>query len=121
MRRLIVTIVSDLFLCVCIAVQDKLADVRHSAEKVKQFIRDEIEEHRQTFHPEHPRDFIDYCLAELASQNGGGTWLKDDDIVYIVLDLFFAGSETSIQTLSWAFLYMILHPDIQEKVTKGQL
>lgn len=32
------------------------------------------------------------------------------------MDLFFAGNDTTGATLSWATLYMILHPDVQEKV-----
>ncbi len=31
-------------------------------------------------------------------------------------DLFFAGSETTSSTLSWAILFMIRHPDVQDKV-----
>lgn len=34
------------------------------------------------------------------------------------MDLFIAGSDTTAATLSWATLYMILHPGIQRKVQK---
>ena len=33
-----------------------------------------------------------------------------------VLDLFFAGTETSATSLTWAILYMIREPEIQAKV-----
>ena len=32
------------------------------------------------------------------------------------MDLFIAGTDTTSATLSWATLFMILHPDIQRKV-----
>jgi hypothetical protein len=32
------------------------------------------------------------------------------------MDLFAAGSETTATTLSWAVLFMILHPEAQQKV-----
>ncbi len=32
------------------------------------------------------------------------------------MDFFIAGSETTSTTLNWAVLYMILNPDVQEKV-----
>lgn len=36
----------------------------------------------------------------------------------MVMDFFIAGSETTGGTLSWATLFMILHPNIQRKVQK---
>jgi cytochrome P450 len=33
-----------------------------------------------------------------------------------MIDLFFAGMETTSSSLLWTFLYMIHHPDIQQKV-----
>ena len=32
-----------------------------------------------------------------------------------LFDLFFAGGETTATTLHWAMLFLIHHPDIQEK------
>ncbi|KFU83462.1 Cytochrome P450 2J2, partial [Chaetura pelagica] len=36
-----------------------------------------------------------------------------DNLRLVTLDLFVAGSETTSATLRWAFLYMVLHPEIQ--------
>ena len=33
-----------------------------------------------------------------------------------VMDIFTAGNDTTGGTLSWATVFMILHPDIQKKV-----
>ena len=33
-----------------------------------------------------------------------------------LFDLFLAGADTTSSTLNWAMLYMILHPEVQEKV-----
>ncbi len=38
------------------------------------------------------------------------------NLTNILMDLFIAGGDTTSTTLSWALLFMILHPDIQEKV-----
>jgi cytochrome P450 len=34
----------------------------------------------------------------------------------LLLDLFFAGSETTVTSTKWGILMMILHPGVQEKV-----
>ncbi|XP_035673491.1 cytochrome P450 2J5-like [Branchiostoma floridae] len=97
-------------------VQDAAAGQKFYSKKVQQFIREEIDRHRLNLNPEDPRDFIDYCLLQLAQQDGSGTWLKEDNVVYIIQDLFLAGMDTTAATLTWALLYMILYPDIQQKV-----
>ncbi|XP_072016375.1 cytochrome P450 2U1-like [Amphiura filiformis] len=43
-------------------------------------------------------------------------WFDDEDFVACVGDLFGAATETTSTTLKWGFLYMVLQPDIQEKV-----
>lgn len=34
----------------------------------------------------------------------------------LLLDLFFAGMETTVTTLKWGFLLSIIHPEVQAKV-----
>lgn len=42
--------------------------------------------------------------------------ITDDQLVMICLDIFIAGSQTTSNTLGFAFLMMILQPEVQEKV-----
>lgn len=41
-----------------------------------------------------------------------------DDIAGLMADVTFAGADTTSTSLAWLFLYMVLHPDKQEKVHK---
>jgi len=41
---------------------------------------------------------------------------SDEQFVIVSMDLFMAGSETTSNTIEFAILYMILHPEIQKKV-----
>jgi cytochrome P450 len=36
----------------------------------------------------------------------------------MLADLFIGGAETTPTTLSWAFMYLAEHPDVQEKCYK---
>ena len=40
----------------------------------------------------------------------------DQDLVHILFDMFLGGIDTAAVTLTWIMLFLIRHPDIQEKV-----
>ncbi|XP_035679840.1 cytochrome P450 2U1-like [Branchiostoma floridae] len=88
--------------------------------KVDDFIREEIQRHRETAPPGgEPRDFIDMCLQEIVKNKAevtSGAGITEEHTVFMVHDLFFAGIETIHSTLLWGFLYLAMHRDIQEKV-----
>ncbi|NXX95577.1 CP2DH protein, partial [Centropus bengalensis] len=76
-----------------------------------------IKKHTETWDPAHIRDFTDAFLKEMqkgkeAEENG----FNYNNLRLVTADLFMAGSETTSTTLRWAFLYMLLHPEIQSKV-----
>ena len=41
--------------------------------------------------------------------------LLGESLFQAIMDLFFAGTETTSTSLTWAFLFFIKHPDIQDK------
>jgi len=88
-----------------------------------QFFRDILKERRVEGHYKaEQRDFIDVFLREIDvhASNGAGVvetnYYTDEQFVVVCMDLFMAGSETTSNTLEFAILYMILHPEVQEKV-----
>ncbi|NWX05525.1 CP2D3 protein, partial [Caloenas nicobarica] len=76
-----------------------------------------IHKHMETWNPAYIRDFTDAFLKEMkkgkAAEESGFNY---NNLRLVTGDLFAAGSETTSATLRWAFLYMILHPEIQSKV-----
>uniref|UniRef100_A0A3Q1HK00 Uncharacterized protein n=1 Tax=Anabas testudineus TaxID=64144 RepID=A0A3Q1HK00_ANATE len=83
----------------------------------KEFIAEEVEQHKQKWDPSDPRDYIDCFLNEIEMNKGqSDNTFHEEILVLCVLDLFVAGSETTSTTLRWAFLYMAKYPEIQEKV-----
>uniref|UniRef100_A0A8C4TDD5 Uncharacterized protein n=1 Tax=Erpetoichthys calabaricus TaxID=27687 RepID=A0A8C4TDD5_ERPCA len=87
-------------------------------DKVVEFLRTEIEEHKKHLDPAAPRDFIDCYLEEIEKTTGNPAEFHEENLSYCLLDLFVAGTETTSTTLRWALLYMMKYPDVQEKVQK---
>ena len=43
-------------------------------------------------------------------------FIADFQLLFVIADLFTAGTETSATTLAWAIIYMLHHPEIQKQV-----
>ncbi|KAM9619057.1 cytochrome P450 2J2-like isoform 2-T2 [Morphnus guianensis] len=82
---------------------------------LKSFVKEKIDKHKEDWNPSESRDFIDSYLQEIAKDNGRGIF-QEENLVACVLDLLFAGTETTSTTIRWALLYMAMHPEIQARV-----
>ncbi|XP_071831266.1 vitamin D 25-hydroxylase-like isoform X2 [Apostichopus japonicus] len=86
----------------------------------KQFTEDHIFEHQKTFDRNDIRDFIDAYLSKIENKDNlpidESEIFKHLNLVWCVNDIFGAGTETTAGTLRWAFLYMILFPEVQGKL-----
>ncbi|KFQ89823.1 Cytochrome P450 2J6, partial [Phoenicopterus ruber ruber] len=79
----------------------------------------EVESHKKKGKPDENKDFIDYYLDEIDKTKGDADATYDEaNLIQTIFDLFLAGTETTATTLRWALLYMVVYPDIQEKVQK---
>ncbi|XP_078597669.1 cytochrome P450 2C3-like [Branchiostoma floridae x Branchiostoma japonicum] len=83
--------------------------------KLRNVCREEISRHQEHLDRENPRDFIDFCLLEVEKQEKVDG-LTEENVLYMTGNLFMAGTDTTSNTLLWSLLYMILNPDIQNKV-----
>ncbi|XP_078117846.1 cytochrome P450 2U1 isoform X2 [Sander vitreus] len=78
------------------------------------FLKRVIANHRETFNPDNPRDLVDMYLKEMSVQEDSS--FTEDYLFYIIGDLFIAGTDTTANSILWILLYMVLHPDIQDRV-----
>ncbi|ESO99015.1 hypothetical protein LOTGIDRAFT_142374 [Lottia gigantea] len=92
-------------------VASKLNEIVTVIGEIKAYITNTITEHKETLSKENPRDFIDVGLTSMDESKT----LTKGVFMATILDLFLAGSDTTANTLDWAFLYLILHPEIQRK------
>ncbi|XP_049912554.1 cytochrome P450 2F2-like [Epinephelus moara] len=73
-----------------------------------------LTEHKDTRVPGQPRDFLDCYLDEL-DKRGDGSSFCEDRLLMFILDLHFAGTDTTSNTLLTGFLYLMAYPHIQER------
>eukprot|EP00058_Branchiostoma_floridae_P019889 XP_002605379.1 hypothetical protein BRAFLDRAFT_278496 [Branchiostoma floridae] len=99
------------------AIKSAVTKVTENVENCVATMREDIAAHKETFDPNDIRDFIDTYLLEIRNKEGqDGNDFSDRQLEYLIGDLFLAGTETTSSTLTWALLYMLRHPDIQDKV-----
>uniref|UniRef100_A0A3Q3W2H2 Uncharacterized protein n=1 Tax=Mola mola TaxID=94237 RepID=A0A3Q3W2H2_MOLML len=94
-------------------------ELRQMVGDITAFLKRIIAEHRETLDPDNPRDLIDMYLMEVLAKQAAGeedSSFTEDDLFYIIGDLFIAGTDTTANSVLWILLYMVLHPDIQDKV-----
>ena len=88
---------------------------------VSQMAKDQIESHKVDGNEDDINDFIDAYLAEMRRQdnNRNSSFYRDRGYYYLInvlMDLFFAGMDTTATTLNWSFLYLLHNPEIKRKV-----
>jgi len=83
-------------------------------------ISERIKDHEDTRDTNDPRDFTDKALAEIEKTTDPASSFYGahgkENLTNTLLDLFFAGMETTSTTLTWAMLYMARYPSVQRKV-----
>ncbi|XP_072013984.1 cytochrome P450 2J4-like [Amphiura filiformis] len=94
---------------------------KQTTEHMVRFVNEIVKEHRKNLDSDNCKDYIDVFLNEMNASStkeneSGIVSLSDDNLIHSVLQLFVAGSETTVTTLRWCFLYMIAYPDIQSRV-----
>ncbi|CAG0902836.1 unnamed protein product [Darwinula stevensoni] len=84
------------------------------------FPKNEVEEHKRKLPlAGGSNDYIDAYLTEMAQQKARGEVnpnFSEFQLEANISDLFIAGSETTSNTIRWCVLFLLCHPEIQEKL-----
>ncbi|KAM7413922.1 hypothetical protein PAMA_018966 [Pampus argenteus] len=74
-----------------------------------------LAENKKSRVPGKPRHFIDCYLDELDKRGDDDSSFSEDQLCAFILDLHFAGTDTTANTMLAAFLYLTNYPQIQER------
>ncbi|XP_076819169.1 cytochrome P450 2C28-like [Clavelina lepadiformis] len=85
--------------------------------KILGLMKNIVKEHKETFNPNCLSDFIDAYLYEQQHGLGkGNNQFEDRQLEVYVRDLFFAGTETSSNTICWGLLILLHYPEFKSKI-----
>ncbi|XP_075941100.1 cytochrome P450 17A2 [Anarhichas minor] len=94
----------------CIIVRDRLLSRK-------------LEEHKASLSDGDPRDLLDALLkgktdGGVKSSGSEDETITDDHVLMTAAEAFGAGVETTSTTLLWILVYLLHHPEVQERVQK---
>ncbi len=86
---------------------------------INKFVGKRVSEHKMDYDSEDMRDFIDTCLKAIEGSpkiEDPYSYLQEDNMIAVLFQLFLAGTSTTAETLEWCCLYMMVYPEVQEKI-----
>ncbi|OQV25636.1 Cytochrome P450 2U1 [Hypsibius exemplaris] len=95
------------------------ADFTTSQTLLRNVFRKELALHEKSHDFGQVQDYVgafqDQREKEL-KQGNTNTYFDEDELIVELTNFFGAGAETTASTITWAYYFMVLHPDVQRKV-----
>ncbi|XP_073405305.1 cytochrome P450 2C8-like [Dendrobates tinctorius] len=84
---------------------------------LQDFIAETMEDHKVTLDPNCPKSFLDSFLIKMEEEKyNPKSEFHFDNLAGTIIDLFFAGTETTSVTLQYGLLYLLKYPHVERKI-----
>ncbi|XP_030073612.1 cytochrome P450 2A13-like isoform X2 [Microcaecilia unicolor] len=91
--------------------------IRRCFEVLEEYIAKKVKQNQETLDLNSPRDFIDSFLIKVEQEKqNSSSYFHVKNLIATVLILFFAGTEPPTTTLRYAFLILLKHPEVEERL-----
>ncbi|GLT89904.1 hypothetical protein SLE2022_078650 [Rubroshorea leprosula] len=82
---------------------------------ISKFVKQRMEE-KKLGEEMKAKDFLDALLEYQREGKDGADKLTEQNVFILILEMFFAGSETSNSSIEWAMAELLRHPESMRKV-----
>ncbi|XP_005096749.2 vitamin D 25-hydroxylase [Aplysia californica] len=86
----------------------------------RDFTMNIVEERLEGFDPNVMDNFVAAYRRDMENKKEAGvhTYLDEENLNRVIANLFVAGTETTASTILWCYLFILHHPEVQEKIYK---
>ncbi|XP_041035084.1 cytochrome P450 2F2-like [Carcharodon carcharias] len=90
-----------------------------NAARIKNFLREMIQSHKDMRTKERPQDFTASFLSKMEEEKGNPTSeFNDENLLLSTFNIFLAGTDTTSSTMRWGLLLFMKFPDVQKKIQR---
>uniref|UniRef100_A0A8I5TCM2 Steroid 21-hydroxylase n=1 Tax=Pongo abelii TaxID=9601 RepID=A0A8I5TCM2_PONAB len=95
-----------------------LRRLKQAIERRDHIVEKQLRQHKESLVAGQWRDMMDYMLQGVAqpSVEEGSGQLLEGHVHMAAVDLLIGGTETTANTLSWAVVFLLHHPEIQQRL-----
>ncbi|XP_072885377.1 cytochrome P450 2B4-like [Hemitrygon akajei] len=88
-----------------------------NADKIKNFLREMIQLHKNTHAKGERQDFIDSFLLRMKEEKDNPrSEFNDENLLLSTFNIFLAGTDTTSSTMRWGLLLFLKYPEVQERI-----
>ncbi|XP_012346799.1 methyl farnesoate epoxidase-like isoform X2 [Apis florea] len=84
--------------------------------RINDFFMEVIAKHKWKKTNEECTNFIDVYLQEIEKKNSSHSCFNENQLLYVIKDLFSAGVDTTDSTIGFIIAFLVVHQDVQFKV-----
>jgi cytochrome P450 len=121
LKELFIVLFDGLFMPTIPVFGTKFMAALKARKRIKEILLPVIQQQREAEVQNEQKDIIDIMLAPTKDDDGNEMYLSNDEILDILVNLLFAGSDTSTCSMTWVLKFLNTNPSVFERLRQEHL